>query len=389
MLTDIYWPSRGGVEESIRSLSSLLLDQYEIRIITHAKSTDKSSLIHKTFLLPSFKEYFDEAGIRVIPLTPNISQRFSMLPFLIWYFPFLRRIGAKKLFDYLYRFYRQAFKEKLSSLIDKADIIHSFSTSHLAVLSSELCALKNITLIHAPYIHFGRWGDSPLQLRAYSDSITLICPTRIFKEKIEKQVADISARIVINPPLPSLPPEKLIAPEGLELREPFILFLARREEHKGLATLLKAFKRIETSFYLVIAGPGKKIASPPPGCFDLGEVNENTKHWLLSQCTIFCLPSTNESFGMVYIEAMAYNKPIVALDIPPVNEIIIHNETGILVTPGDIIALTDTLLQLLQNSNIRQKLGESAGKRYREHYSHKHILSIIKNEYKLLLTNTG
>ena len=95
ILTDIYWPSKGGVEESIRSLSSALADHFEIRIITHAQSSGKSGLCYKTFLLPSFEEYRDEAGNRVIPLMPNIIQRLIMLPFILWHFPLLRRINKQ------------------------------------------------------------------------------------------------------------------------------------------------------------------------------------------------------------------------------------------------------------------------------------------------------
>ncbi len=385
ILTDIYWPSKGGVEESIRSLSSALVDHYDISIISHANSNKQSSLLAKTLLLSSFQEYHDDIGNRVMPLIPNLLQRFFMLPFCIWQIPLLRRLAAKKLFDFLYRFYRSAFKQNLLLLIKNADIVHNFSTGYLAILGTEVCNENSIPIVSAPPVHFGKWGDSEKQLRAYCNSTALICPTEIFKKEIIKRVSNISAQIVINPPLSSPSPDKLIPPVILDEKKPFILFLGRREKYKGLAILLDAHSQIEHMANLVIAGPGKEIISPSTSCIELGKVSEDVKHWLLSHCTIFCVPSTNESFGMVYVEAMSYDRPIVAIDIPPVNEIIIHNKTGLLIQPENCNALVEALTRLLKDRALRKRFGKSAGKHYRVHYSQKQLVQAIDDVYRDIL----
>lgn len=385
ILTDIYWPSCGGVEESIRSIVTSLSYAYDFRIITHSNKRGRPGIINQSILLPDFKPYYDEAGNAIVPVVPCFAERCALIPFLIWYVPLMRRLGAKKLFDFLYPVYENVFFPKLKKEIGETDLIHNFSTGYLAICAAEISRQFNIPLIQAPPVHFDRWGDSPLQLHAYTQADTLFCPTALFKQKIIRRTRDISARLVINPPLPSFPPEYLIPPSGFDPTVDFILFLGRREPHKGFNLLLQAFESIKTSYYLVFAGPGKKQPLSHPQCIDLGEVDDNVKYWLLQNCRIFCLPSQTESFGMVYIEAMGCKKPIVALDIEPVNEIVINNVSGILIPPDDISALAQTLLKLITDQGLRNTIGAQAWKRYSRFYSRKQILHTVQGEYRRLV----
>jgi glycosyltransferase involved in cell wall biosynthesis len=76
-------------------------------------------------------------------------------------------------------------------------------------------------------------------------------------------------------------------------------------------------------------------------------------------CTdIAVMPSTEaESFGLVALEAMFAKKPVVASNHGGLTEIILNNETGFLVAPSDEIALSEVLLKLIENPNLREKFG--------------------------------
>jgi glycosyltransferase involved in cell wall biosynthesis len=70
-------------------------------------------------------------------------------------------------------------------------------------------------------------------------------------------------------------------------------------------------------------------------------------------CTIFCLPSVQEGFGIVFLEAMASGKPIVAARAAAVPEVVRH---GVLVEPESIASLADGIYSLYSNSGLRESL---------------------------------
>jgi glycosyltransferase involved in cell wall biosynthesis len=313
-----------------------------------------------------------------------LAGRIAMLPFIIWNFPLIKTLWPKPVFDFLYLFYRVAFSRRLLRAISNADIVHCFSTGHLAACVTGVCRKRGIRLIHSPPVHFGKWGDSRLLLSAYARADRVLCLSRTFKKDFERHNAPGPARITVIPALTiehsdSRRPDR--APQ-----QPFVLFLGRREKHKGLDLLLSAFKGISgTNAVLVIAGPGDKNPCPPPFSIDLGEVDEGEKQWLLQHCTVFCVPSDNESFGIVYAEAMRFAKPVVALDVAPVNEIVINGETGILVPPGGRGALASALTRLLTDGPLRNTMGYNGLRRYAEKYSPVVVLKQIIREYEKLL----
>jgi glycosyltransferase involved in cell wall biosynthesis len=79
-----------------------------------------------------------------------------------------------------------------------------------------------------------------------------------------------------------------------------------------------------------------------------------------SGCDMFLAPSLYEPFGMVYLEAMACGKTAIGCDAGGVPEIIRHGQTGILVPPGDAVALASTLDHLLDEPDRRHAIGEQA-----------------------------
>jgi len=65
-----------------------------------------------------------------------------------------------------------------------------------------------------------------------------------------------------------------------------------------------------------------------------------------------------EGFGIVYLEANACGKPVIAADTGGVREAVEHNYSGLLVPPNDPDATAEALLTLLKNDTLRHKLGE-------------------------------
>jgi glycosyltransferase involved in cell wall biosynthesis len=144
--------------------------------------------------------------------------------------------------------------------------------------------------------------------------------------------------------------------------------------------LLSAYQGLESFGKLLIVGPGKRIDSVSPEITDLGEVDEDTKQHLLSCCSLLCVPSSDESFGIVYVEAMSYGKPVVALDIYPVNEIIENGKTGILVSQNPE-NLHRALKKLLTNETLRKEMGKAARHCFESRYSNEKVIGRYKELY--------
>jgi glycosyltransferase involved in cell wall biosynthesis len=85
------------------------------------------------------------------------------------------------------------------------------------------------------------------------------------------------------------------------------------------------------------------------------------------RAAVFCLPSRQEGFGIVFLEAMACGKPIVAGRAAAVPETVTDGECGLLVDPEDPEALARALTALLRDPDLRQEMGE-AGRRRVERY---------------------
>jgi len=80
----------------------------------------------------------------------------------------------------------------------------------------------------------------------------------------------------------------------------------------------------------------------------------------LAHSDLMVVPSIAEGFGLVFLEAMNANLPIIGFDVPATNEIIKHNETGMVIPPYDTLKMAETIIHLLEHPNILQTLGDNA-----------------------------
>ena len=80
---------------------------------------------------------------------------------------------------------------------------------------------------------------------------------------------------------------------------------------------------------------------------------------------LFCLPSLQEGFGIVFLEAMAAGLPVVAGDAAAVPEVVDDGTTGLLVDPRDPAAVAGALLRLLDDADLRRSMGRAGRERVR------------------------
>jgi glycosyltransferase involved in cell wall biosynthesis len=151
-----------------------------------------------------------------------------------------------------------------------------------------------------------------------------------------------------------------------------ILFVGGDLERKGGRILLEAFQqlrervlayprrddRASVELHLVTRTP----VDPGPGIFVYSDLEPNSAKLknLFFESDIFCLPTLADCLPMVLAEAGAARLPIISTSIAATPEIIQEGETGFLVPPGDVRALTEALQRLIQDPQLRLHQGQAA-----------------------------
>ncbi|WP_286233213.1 glycosyltransferase family 4 protein [Thalassotalea sediminis] len=133
-----------------------------------------------------------------------------------------------------------------------------------------------------------------------------------------------------------------------------VLTMARLVEGKNVDKVIRSFNALPEHFSLTIAGDGELSAELKQLVKQLGLAHRVTftgwisgeqKSALFHTADIFCLPSLYDSFGMVFIEAMANNVPVIALGWGPIIDVVIP-ETGELVSEANEHEISAALLQM-------------------------------------------
>lgn len=101
---------------------------------------------------------------------------------------------------------------------------------------------------------------------------------------------------------------------------------------------------------------------------------------------VVVLPSLEEPFGRVLIEAMALRKPVVATWGGGVPEVVEDGKTGLLVPPGDATALAEAIVHLASDPELRQTLGEKGRRRVESHFSIDRTVCLLQDLYDAILT---
>lgn len=173
-----------------------------------------------------------------------------------------------------------------------------------------------------------------------------------------------------------------LVPEGIDLARweragtpqrdgATILCVARQYPRKHVADLLKAMvavRRAVPQARAIIIGDGPEHASllRLAAQLRLGDsvelrgavASDDEVQQQYQRADIFCLPSVQEGFGIAFLEAMASGLPVVSTTAAAIPETVPHEQAGLLTPPGDVAALAETLVALLQSPQRRRALGE-------------------------------
>lgn len=158
---------------------------------------------------------------------------------------------------------------------------------------------------------------------------------------------------------------------------PTVLCVARLYPRKDVATLIRAADRLRRTLpalRVCVAGDGPERRRLRAlvrrlglaGCVELwGHVDWDRLVSAYAACRVFCLPSRQEGFGIVFLEAMAAGRPIVACRGTAAEELVSQERDGLLVPQGDPEALAAALHRLLTDTALRRRCGARGPDRVR------------------------
>jgi glycosyltransferase involved in cell wall biosynthesis len=183
---------------------------------------------------------------------------------------------------------------------------------------------------------------------------------------------------------------------------PTVGFVGRLLADKGIRTLIEALRIVRSKIpdaRLVVAGtpdpanpasiPERELAQwrREPGITFLGHVTDIASVW--ARAHIAVLPSRREGFPKSLLEAAACGRAMVATDVPGCREIVIPDETGLLVPSDDAAALAQAIQTLLASPELRKRMGATARRLAETRFSTEAIGSATVDLYRRLADNTA
>jgi glycosyltransferase involved in cell wall biosynthesis len=174
-----------------------------------------------------------------------------------------------------------------------------------------------------------------------------------------------------------------VVPSGVEIpaavaspeEPPHVLFVGRLSAEKGVEELAAATEGLPR----VIVGDGPLRDRVPDA---VGFVSPGVVGAYIERAAVVVCPSRREGYGVAAREAMAYGRPVVASAVGGLVDAVEDEVTGLLVPPGDPVALRAAIERLLGDAELRARLGEAARKRSERDFSWKQATSATIDAYR-------
>jgi glycosyltransferase involved in cell wall biosynthesis len=351
----------GGVETQIRELARLFSKSYEVHVITGSPSSLDKTIV-ELILKDGVKFHF-------FPFIGKTSKLNILIgKFLNIVIPFKRFKSTKIAFETglvlssSLQFFLSSFAHFLRN---KYDVIY---------VSNSICSLISF-LTRAPVVYYvgGSGWLPPFMMRRVKKF--LIC-SEYAKNDFER-LTGLSAKVIpygidFKKFRRKRADKKIVNELGLKGKT-VLIAVGRLSKQKGFEYLIKALsevKKKEKNFKLLLIGDGeekkslerlsKKMGLEEEIIF-LGKVFHDKLPKYYHVADIFVLPSLYESFGIVFLEAMAAGLPIISTNVAAIPEVV-DKKVGILVKPKNVNELAKAILTLVNDVKKRRKMGKEGMK---------------------------
>jgi starch synthase len=168
--------------------------------------------------------------------------------------------------------------------------------------------------------------------------------------------------------------------DRLGVRPPYVLFVGRITDQKGIFHLLEAARRLPPGVQVVLCASApdtpeieerlrRAVAEMPSVRWINEMVPVDLVTQLYSHAAVFACPSVYEPFGLINLEAMACQTAVVASAVGGIVEVVENGKTGLLVPPARPDALAEALNRVLANPEVARAMGQAGRQRVEAHFS--------------------
>lgn len=406
-----YWPVVGGAEVYLQGLSERLVQA------GHAVTVATTNAASVEYLLSGKGERVNEAyetcggvsvlrfPVRHLPLSPFSYQVLRRLTSEVSRSPFRRSSLPERWGRYMP--WVPSLEPALGQCNGRFDVVHGVNLSYesLPLVALRHARKTGVPFLFTPFLHLGekvggavyRYCTMAHQLELFRGSTKIIVQTDREKEvlltmgiegsKIEKVGAAVDLRQIQGGD-----GQRFKQEHGIE--RPLAVYVGRVGYDKGAIHLVQAMQRLwdqGKEVDVALAGRvGRRFAgyyrSLPSSIRErvklLGSVSEDEKKDLLDAAEMLLLPSRVDSFGIVFLEAWAYKKPVIGAAAGGVPEVIAEGEDGLLVPFGDVGALCERIAALLDDESLRRRLGEAGYRKLSKLYTWDVVFSKLEDIYR-------
>ena len=146
--------------------------------------------------------------------------------------------------------------------------------------------------------------------------------------------------------------------------KPCFLFVGGDFPRKGGPALLEAWRRggfKNRAVLKLVTNWPLSAESLPEGVVVVRKIESYSHEWreVYRSADVFVMPTENEAYGLVYLEAASAGLPCIGTDHNAIPELIVHGKTGLLVAPGDTDSLIDAMNRLLTSPTLRTDFGRA------------------------------
>lgn len=291
----------------------------------------------------------------------------------------------------------------------RAEIVHLHAPNFLGALCALLMRRKVRLLVHwhSDVVNKGLLGKlvRPLERALLRRADCIVATSQVYADASET-LRPFRSKIAVVPigvPDATNDAESPSLPSALEehiQNKKIILAVGRLVPYKGFDVLIEAAKALPPDTVAVIVGGGPllellssriRAANVQNRVLLTGRLSDEHLHALFRRASLYCLPSTYraEAFGVVLLEAMAYSLPIVATDIPGsgvpwVNK---HGISGFNVPVNDPPALAAACRDILESSELRQRLANGARQRFLSEFTDDVSINRMLSVYEQLVSS--
>ena len=390
-----YWPSIGGAQLHSRELVRRVANDHAVKVVTQFTS-DADTFAHSVAAVRAGR--YEDGPVTIERLALSAVWR-PPIQLLAHFYGRVRPINL--VFGWLLR---HALLPKLLTIIreHRPEIVHAVHVGLVYSSETALAAARaaGLPFVWTPLPHIeGDGWRGPRFRRLYRQADALIAMTQREQAWLVEQgaAADKVHVIPVGPLLHSqFDPEGFRAAHHLR-GAPLVLFLAQKLPYKGYRQVVEAAPLVwqhfpETRFAFI----GPQTAESRPffaaqndlRIIELPAVDDTTKHSALAACDIFCMPSVQESLGVVYLEAWSHRKPVIAADIEVMADVVTPGLDGILVKP-DPRAIADAIIALLRDPARRKQMGAAGYCKVQEHYDWQRLAERVVSVYRDLIPAGG